>query len=80
MPSLIATPQPDVTPDLAPPPEDVVPVPAAPRAPPARDPLATPARPIPYQPGGTPPPTQPAQPPAKGSQPDKPADSSNIFY
>lgn len=83
MPSLIATPQPDTTPDLAPPAEDVVPVPTAPRAPAPRDPLALPAHPIPYQPGGTPPsaqPARPAQPPVKGSQPDKPADSANIFY
>jgi len=83
-PTLIALPQPQPEPPAAPAvDETTVAEPAAPRGPAPRNPLALPAHPIPYQPGGTPPPAQPAQPaqpPAKGSQPQKPNDSSNIFY
>ena len=87
-PTIIALPQREPEPEAAPPAADTVPPPAASPAAPrtrGRDPLATPSRPIPYQPGGSPPPAapapaQPSGPPVKGSQPDKPNDSSNIFY
>ena len=79
-PSLITLPSPEPTPqpEVLPPPAGA-PVPApAPR--PAAP--ATPAAPIPYQPGDQQQQQPPAKkgPPAPGTQPTKPADSSNIFY
>jgi hypothetical protein len=83
-PSIIALPRPDIQPETAAPAEpplEASPAPPPPR-PNVRDPLATPARPIPYQPGQTPPPAQaqPAQPQPRGNQPPPKNDSSNIFY
>lgn len=79
-PSLISLPRPEPAAPAAADPEVVAPLaPAGPR-PQASDPLATPTQPVPYD--GRSPPAQksPQGPPAPGSQPEKPADSSTIFY
>lgn len=79
-PSLIAVPRPAPEPEPLPTP-DMAPPPATPNRPAAsRDPLATPSQPIPYDGKQRPAPqtsTGPAQP---GTQPQKPTDSSEIFY
>lgn len=79
-PSLISLPRPDPAPAPLTEPEPAAPAaPAAPRPAP-RDPLATPSEPIPYDGKGRPAQKAPAGPPAPGSQPDRPSDSSEIFY
>jgi len=79
-PSLISLPRPEPIPPAAPDPEVVAGPPAQTRQP--RDPLATPSQPVPYngQAQPTPPQKGPQGQPAPGSQPEKPSDSSNIFY
>ena len=78
-PSLIALPKPEPLPEPAPAPE-IAPPPAAPANRPApRDPLATPSQPIPYDGKQRPAPKGDGQ-PVPGSQPQKPSDSSEIFY
>lgn len=78
-PSLIALPRPaEPAPEPVPAPDLALP-PATPGRPAPRDPLATPSQPIPYDGKQRPAQKSDGQ-PAPGSQPQKPSDSSEIFY
>lgn len=79
-PSLISLPKPEPAPLPVPEPEATAPVAAPTPRPAPRDPLATPSEPIPYDGKSRPAQKAPPGPPAPGTQPDKPSDSSTIFY
>lgn len=78
-PSLIALPRPEPVPEPLPAPE-LAPPPVTPNRPAPRDPLATPSQPIPYDGKQRPAQKGASGPPAPGTQPEKPSDSSEIFY